>query len=101
MDTNGAGKEIVDREKLNRNIWQSGHGDHRNFRNGKRFFRCVCPKCAEAHNIYMLWSGRGIPRKYCGNCKPLVSGYDSAAIYEAAVHAPGHSKKKGRRNEGE
>jgi len=47
------------------------------------------------HQIYMLWTGRGVPRKYCGNCKPLVSGYDVITHYETAVLAPGHSKKNG------
>jgi len=43
----------------------------------------------------MLWHGRGRPRKYCANCKPLVSGYDDAAIYQATVSAAGHPKKRG------
>lgn len=49
----------------------------------------------------MLWTGRGIPRKYCGNCKPMVAGYDDAALYEASINAPGHSRKKGRCHEGD
>jgi len=67
------------------------------FRTGKRFVTCICPKCAIHHNVYMLWTGRGVPRKYCGNCKPLVSGYDNAVLHEAAVYSSGHSRRRGRR----
>ncbi|VTR64375.1 hypothetical protein DESC_180087 [Desulfosarcina cetonica] len=30
----------------------------------------------------MLWTGRGIPRKYCSSCKHLIDAYDDAALYE-------------------
>jgi hypothetical protein len=100
MYSSGGGLGIHEREKMLDKVWQDNKDD-RAFRNGKRFVRCICPKCTADHNVYMLWTGRGVPRKYCGNCKPLVSGYDEAAIYEACISAPGHSKKKGRRHEGE
>ncbi|MFO7714540.1 MAG: hypothetical protein R6V78_08880 [Desulfosarcina sp.] len=61
----------------------------------KRFVRSICPKCTAHHNVYMMWTGRGVPRKYCCNCKPLVAGYDDAAMYEAST-SPRHSQKKGR-----
>jgi Zn ribbon nucleic-acid-binding protein len=30
---------------------------------------CVCPKCGARHKVKMLWTGRGIPRKFCPICK--------------------------------
>ena len=66
----------------------------------KRFVTCICPKCTMVHQIYMLWTGRGMPRKYCSTCKPRVARYDRSAQSEAAVLVPGHSKKRGRRCEG-
>ena len=72
-------------------------GNDRMFRAEKRFVRCICPRCAEHHSVYMLWTGRGTPRKYCANCRPVISSYDDAGIYEASISAPGHSRKKGGR----
>jgi hypothetical protein len=102
MYSSGGGLGIVNREKRREDIWPRGkHSDGQAFKIGKRFVHCICPKCAEHHNVYMLWTGRGVPRKYCGNCKPLIAGYDEAAMYEASVSAPGHSKKKGRHHDGD
>jgi hypothetical protein len=101
MYANGESVGARDRKKWRKTIWRYDDAKDRNVTNGKGFVQCICPKCTERHNVYMLWTGRGVPRKYCANCKPLVSGYDEAAIYEAAVYAPRHSKKKGRRHEGD
>ena len=102
MYSDGGGLGIRAREKNHSKIWGPDNHDHGiSFRNRKCFVRCICPKCADHHNVYMLWTGRGIPRKYCCNCKPLVAGYDDVAIYEASAQTGGHAKKKGRRHEGE
>jgi hypothetical protein len=101
MYSNGETLAIVARERQPAEKWRRRDDAKRIFKTGKKFVRCKCPKCGIHHHVYMLWTGRGVPRKYCGNCKPLVSGYDAAVLYEAAVYAPGHSKKKGRRHEGE
>ncbi len=100
MYSNGGGLGITTREKSPSLDWHPKENEKR-YKKGKSFVRCLCPKCNIHHNVYMLWTGRGIPRKYCVNCKPLVSGYDDAAIYEASVSTPSHSRKKGRRFEGE
>ena len=76
-------------------------GSANSIRNGKGFVRCRCPRCSSHHRVYMLWTGRGVPRKYCVNCKPLISGYDDAAINEASISTVGHSKKTGRSYENE
>ncbi len=101
MYSHSAGLGVAEPEKVRKNIWRQDRKENRSFTNGKQFVQCICPKCTDVHSVYMLWTGRGVPRKYCSNCKPLISGYDDATIYEVAIYAPGHSKKKGRRNEGE
>lgn len=30
---------------------------------------CKCPKCGKIHRLTMFWTGRGVPRKYCPQCK--------------------------------
>jgi len=30
---------------------------------------CVCPKCGTRHRVKLLWTGRGLPRKFCPVCK--------------------------------
>jgi hypothetical protein len=102
MYSNGGSPGVREREHSPEKIWPPDNKDHGiAFRNGKCFIQCICPKCAARHKVYMLWTGRGIPRKYCGNCKPMVAGYDDAALYEASINAPGQSRKKGRCHEGD
>lgn len=103
MYSNGGGLGVVGPKQLAGRGWSKKKTDVdiKLFKTGKQFVRCICPKCDGFHNVYMLWTGRGIPRKYCLNCKPLVAGYDEAAVYEASISAPGHSKKRGPRHDGE
>jgi hypothetical protein len=30
---------------------------------------CLCPKCGTRHRVKLLWTGRGMPRKFCPICK--------------------------------
>ncbi|MCU0558981.1 MAG: hypothetical protein MUD16_02150 [Desulfobacterales bacterium] len=30
---------------------------------------CVCPGCGRVHVMKMKWIGRGVPRKFCQNCR--------------------------------
>ncbi len=30
---------------------------------------CICPKCGARHAMNFPWTGRGVPRKYCPQCK--------------------------------
>ena len=30
---------------------------------------CMCPKCGARHRVKLLWTGRGIPRKFCPICR--------------------------------
>jgi hypothetical protein len=35
----------------------------------KIIVECICPKCGDRHAMNFPWTGRGIPRKYCPQCK--------------------------------
>jgi len=35
---------------------------------------CICPMCRSRHYKPMYWLGRGIPRKYCKNCRIVAKG---------------------------
>ena len=34
--------------------------------------KCLCPKCGDEHEVEIYWTGRGIPRLYCYNCKSYL-----------------------------
>lgn len=93
MFPNGSGIWGNVRGNARKTGWHPNESDNL-FKNGKSFVRCLCPKCNIQHDIYMFWTGRGMPRKYCSNCKPLVGGYDETAIHEVTVSTSAHSKKK-------
>ena len=60
----------------------------------KRFIICKCPKCSIRHDVYMLWAGRGTPRKYCVSCRSIVSVYDEAVFFEASTASRKHQGRK-------
>ncbi|WP_319523082.1 hypothetical protein [uncultured Desulfosarcina sp.] len=70
--------------------------DINNFLSGKRFIRCICPRCRKTYNVYMMWTGRGMPRKYCADCKSIIANYDASAIFESTRAALAPAKKSGR-----
>lgn len=41
-----------------------------------------CPKCENVHKVRIFWSGRGIPRCYCKECKKIISHINNAEILE-------------------
>jgi hypothetical protein len=41
---------------------------------------CVCPKCGSHHQMKILWTGRGMPKKFCPPCKTFVSSIDPIDI---------------------
>ena len=48
---------------------------------------CVCPKCGARHRIKLLWTGRGMPRKYCPICKHyanVISDIEPCAVSKVA-----------------
>jgi hypothetical protein len=34
---------------------------------------CICPGCGKLHIMKMRWIGRGVPRKFCQNCRDRES----------------------------
>ncbi len=44
-------------------------------KSAKKGIKCICPKCARVHKMKMIWTGRGIPRKYCLICLKLVKDF--------------------------
>lgn len=37
---------------------------------------CLCPKCGAVHRLKFLWTGRGMPKKYCQACKLYAASID-------------------------
>ncbi|MFZ7124752.1 MAG: hypothetical protein ACOWWM_01180 [Desulfobacterales bacterium] len=51
-----------------------------------RSIECVCPKCGTTHKLKLLWTGRGVPRKFCPICKHYstsVSDIEPSGIIRA------------------
>ncbi|HSO18693.1 MAG TPA: hypothetical protein VLT88_04510 [Desulfosarcina sp.] len=37
---------------------------------------CICPGCGKMHMMKMRWIGRGVPRKFCQNCRDRETPLD-------------------------
>lgn len=35
----------------------------------KKVHLCKCPKCEREYKLTFAWFGRGIPRKFCSECR--------------------------------
>ena len=98
MYSNGEGLGTPSDKSLKRKAWEKwGEGDE-SFTGKKRFVRCICPRCRKIIHVYMLWSGRGIPRKYCNDCKAIIDAYDKSATCES--HNTALTSRKRRRQIG-
>ena len=62
---------------------------------GKTNVRCKCPKCGEVHATFMHWAGRGVPRIYCRNCRPMVSSLCDAGYNGSTWSAARSNRKSG------
>jgi phage FluMu protein Com len=51
---------------------------------GKASTVAKCPKCDVLHETYIKWTGRGMPRIYCTNCRPMVAAINDASGFGAA-----------------
>lgn len=48
-----------------------------------RNHNCKCPSCGKTHKIKMIWTGNGMPRKFCGKCQSrpdLKGGLESCTL---------------------
>jgi hypothetical protein len=47
---------------------------------------CKCPMCGKTHRVNLFWTGRGVPRKYCPQCKGGVGrgyGHNSMLTFDS------------------
>lgn len=42
----------------------------------KSKIECICPGCGKMHVMKMNWIGRGVPRKFCQNCRDRETPLD-------------------------
>ena len=42
----------------------------------RSMMECICPKCGQMHIMKIRWMGRGIPRKFCRNCRDRAGWLD-------------------------
>lgn len=47
---------------------------------GEKTIRCICPKCGRKHKRALFWSGRGVPKKFCNNCAPIVQDIERFSV---------------------
>ena len=55
---------------------------------------CLCPKCGGRHRVKLLWTGRGMPRKFCPVCKHYansINDNDPFVVGNAAGALPSSS----------
>jgi hypothetical protein len=61
----------------NRQCWEE---DRESFQcsnqNENLTVECICPKCGTHHKMKMLWTGRGMPKKFCQSCKTFVASIE-------------------------
>jgi transposase-like protein len=38
-------------------------------KSGCAYVKCVCPRCDKVYKRMIQWSGHGMPRYYCNNCR--------------------------------
>ena len=49
---------------------------------------CLCPLCRKTYQRKLHWIGRGIPRKFCGDCLDLI---DKGKYHPSIDHFEGRS----------
>jgi hypothetical protein len=97
MYSNGEGLGTPIGKSLKEKSWDKWDDRKNNVIGKKRFVCCICPRCRKMTHVYMLWSGRGVPRKYCPDCRAIINAYDESAMYESH-HTVLASGKKSRRS---
>jgi len=100
MYSNGEGLGTISDKPLQEKAWKKWSDEKEPFTGKKRFMRCICPRCRKITHVYMLWSGRGMPRKYCDDCKAIINAYDRSAMCESH-HTVLTSRKRRRQNSAE
>jgi Zn ribbon nucleic-acid-binding protein len=96
MYSNGEGLGTPVRNSPRDEAWKNWGDGKNKVTKSKRFVRCICPKCRKTTDVYMMWSGRGVPRKYCADCKVVISTYDELAMSASCHSVSVPAKKRGR-----
>ena len=52
---------------------------------------CKCPRCGKKHMRKINWTGRGIPRKFCGVCDAMIGDFESGDF--GGIGAYGHTAR--------
>lgn len=47
---------------------------------------CFCPRCRRTHKMKIRWIGRGMPKKYCFECRADVADVDP--VHAVEYHRP-------------
>lgn len=50
---------------------------------GEQSTKCICPKCGREHKLWLFWSGRGTPRKYCQSCQNNYADVYDMSMFDA------------------
>jgi hypothetical protein len=45
-------------------------------KSGKSKVECICPGCGKIHIMKILWTGRGMCRKFCESCRDRQTPID-------------------------
>ncbi len=88
-------RDRLKRKWLERESRQQEKARNREYEScGKGSVLCKCPRCEVEHYTFIRWSGRGMPRVYCGTCRSLVANYPDSAV-GVIVGMTGKSSRKG------
>lgn len=85
MYTNGQGFGTSARQSPQKEAEVHSNGAKSNVTGKKHLIRCICPRCKRIIDVCMMWSGRGMPRKYCPECRVIISAYDKSARWESSL----------------
>lgn len=53
----------------------------------EKWTECLCPKCGTRHRVKFLWTGRGMPRKFCPICKHHTSSINDTEPFVVSTGA--------------
>lgn len=49
---------------------------------GEKPTDAICPRCGRRHTVQMYWTGKGMPKKFCEQCKASI---DTIGVYYQAA----------------
>lgn len=85
-------------EKLKEKLLQRISGatsERESHASGKSSVACKCPRCGLVHRSFMEWTGRGTPRIFCHNCRPMVGAFCGLSIEYSNFTQPKRVRRLG------